>query len=76
MVFAAAPVADFTITPDDTPLTGQPVMFDSTSTDPENDITDTEWDFDYDGASFEPDATGSSASHIYVTPGTGPPRYS
>jgi large repetitive protein len=69
VVQAAAPVADFTIS-DDTPLTGQLVSFNSTSTDDEDDITSTEWDFEYNGSTFDVDATGNSPSHIYLTPGS------
>jgi PKD repeat protein len=69
VVLAAPPVANFTID-DDTPLTGQLVTFTSTSTDAEEDIASIEWDFEYNGTSFEPDATGNSASHIYLTPGS------
>jgi PKD repeat protein len=69
VVFAAPPTADFSIS-DNTPLTGQLVTFTSTSSDTDEDIATTEWDFDYNGSSFDVDATGDSASHIYLTPGT------
>ncbi len=69
VVIAAPPEASFTVS-DDTPLTGQLVMFSSTSEDDDDDIATTEWDFDYNGSSFDSDAMGNSASHIYLTPGT------
>ena len=69
VVQAAAPEADFTIS-DATPLTGQPVIFESTSTDADEDITNTEWDFDYNGSSFDADASGNTATHTYLTAGS------
>ena len=68
VVWAAPPNAGFTVS-DDTPLTGQLITFESTSDDPENDISDTEWDFDYNGSSFDADASGESVSHLYLAPG-------
>ena len=67
VVFAAPPTASFSIS-DSTPNTGQSVTFTSTSSDPDGDIAAVEWDFDYDG-SFDVDATGSSTSHTYNSPG-------
>ena len=34
-----------------------------------NDITNTEWDFDYNGSTFDADASGNTATHIYLTAG-------
>jgi PKD repeat protein len=67
LVWAAPPTANFTIS-DATPNTGQSVTFNSTSSDPDNDIATIEWDFDYDG-SFNAGATGDTVSHTYNSPG-------
>lgn len=68
IVFAAPPVADFIIS-DNTTNVGQTVDFSSTSTDPDNDITTFEWDFNYDG-SFVVNATGPNASASYDAAGS------
>jgi PKD repeat protein len=68
LVWAAPPVANFTIS-DSIPNTGQSVTFTSSASDPDNDIATTEWDFDYDG-SFSAEASGSSVTHTYSTPGS------
>src|SRR5215211_4507168 len=70
LVFAEPPVADFTIS-DTTPLVGDNVTFTSTVTDPNNDVTEIAWDFDYDGTTFTSDTTGLSptADTSYGTAG-------
>jgi len=48
-----------------------PVDFTGTATDPGADTLTYEWDFDYDGSTFNMDESGSlSASHAYAVPGT------
>jgi large repetitive protein len=69
LVQAAPPTADFSIS-NSTPLVGQSVTFTSTVTDPDNDVTEIAWDFDYDGTTFTADATGASTSTSYGAPGT------
>jgi PKD repeat protein len=57
----------------DTPLVGEEVTFTSDITDPENDVTAIEWDFDYDEANsvFTVDATGAAPDpHAYANAGT------
>ena len=47
------------------------VSFTGTATDPGADTLTYEWDFDYDGVTFNADASGSlNASHAYAVPGT------
>jgi PKD repeat protein len=73
LVFAAPPVADFrmnnstasSITVD----TGATVSLQSTASDPDDDIAELAWDFDYDG-SFEVDASGPTTSVEYATAGS------
>jgi len=67
LVQAAPPTADFFIS-NSTPLVGQSVTFTSTVTDPDNDVTEIAWDFDYDGA-FATDETGTQVTHAYSTAG-------
>jgi large repetitive protein len=61
----------FTITPNSTPEVNQPRTFTASATDPDNDITAYEWDFEYCGsaACFAPDANGESVEHTYTTSG-------
>ena len=61
------PLASFTVSPA-SPVTGQQVMFTSTSGGGGGSITGQAWDLDNDGA-FD-DATGSTASRSFATPGT------
>src|SRR5215211_3058228 len=71
LVFAEPPVPSFTVS-DGTPQIGQPVNFSSTTTDPDGDgeAGGVAWDFDYDGTTFDENATGPSASTSYASPGT------
>ncbi len=54
---------------------GVPVTFDGSASfddrQPANELT-YEWDFDYDGTTFNVDATGQVAQHSYAAPGTYP----
>jgi PKD repeat protein len=65
------PVASFTFAPT-SPVEGQRVSFDSTSSDPDGaqDLTALRWDLDADNAFG--DATGPSATRVFSTPGTHP----
>jgi PKD repeat protein len=68
---AEPPTAEFRIS-DSTPETGQPVMFTSEASDQDDDIQETEWDFNYDPdnpQAFAVDATGTEASTTYDVPG-------
>src|SRR5687767_3479422 len=60
IVFAAPPdPVDFTITPTDRPLVGDRVDFTASPnppTDPDGDITEVAWDFDYKDGVFTVDA--------------------
>jgi large repetitive protein len=66
------PAGGFDFSPSD-PLPGQVVTFDSRKSTPTagKQITQVEWDFDYDpGAqTFTPDATGATAGHAFPSPG-------
>ncbi len=62
-----APSATFTYTPA-SPLSGEAVSFDSTSTDPDGTIASQAWDLDNDGA--YDDGSGTSASQTFAAPGT------
>ncbi|MEA2402944.1 MAG: hypothetical protein QOK00_3347 [Thermoleophilaceae bacterium] len=65
----AAPTASFTASA--TRVTGTAVTFTSTSTAPATfAITNTEWDLSYDGATFNAEATGTTASKTLTTPGS------
>ncbi len=73
VVQTTRPNASFTFAPQ-APLPGQPIGFTSQSTpstSPGNPtIESTEWDFNYDPTKeFSPDASGTSASTSYSTPG-------
>src|SRR5215211_511660 len=68
LVLAEPPVADFTIS-DTTPLVGDNVTFTSTVTDPNDDVTEIAWDFDYDGTTFTSDTIGPTADTSYGTAG-------
>jgi PKD repeat protein len=71
VVFAAPPTASFTIS-ETTPMVGQAVTFNaSSSSDLDGDITTYEWDFEYDGTTFNPDPTATDAhpSHTYNSAG-------
>jgi hypothetical protein len=61
------PIASFTFTPT-APLTGDAIVFTSTSSDPDGPIMGLTWDLDNDGA-FD-DAGGVSASTAFAAPGT------
>jgi PKD repeat protein len=65
----AAPTASFTAS---TPrVTGTAVTFTSTSTAPPLfAITTTEWDLNYDGVTFNPEATGPTATKTLAAPGS------
>jgi PKD repeat protein len=68
----ALPTASFTATPNPA-QTNHPITFDGAgsndSGDPGGAITAHEWDFDYDGTTFNVDATGASVQHSYPDPG-------
>jgi PKD repeat protein len=64
---SSPPVASFTFSPS-APKVGEMVAFTSTSTDPENDIEDQEWDLDGDGA--YDDAHGPTARRSFGTAGS------
>ena len=51
---------------------GDPIEFNGSATDPAgpNDTLTFEWDFDYDGVTFDVDATGASPSNTYSAPGS------
>jgi PKD repeat protein len=72
MVQLSVPNGDFRFSPA-SPLPGQAVTFESTSTpsEPGKQITGVEWDFAYDAATgtFTPDASGNSVSHAFGSPG-------
>jgi hypothetical protein len=63
-----------TVTWDSTPknpLPGQPVTFTASATPTSGDvITQVEWDFDWNGTTFTPDAQGVSASHAFPSAGS------
>jgi large repetitive protein len=71
LVLAAPPEPSFTVS-NGTPLIGETVNFSSTTTDPDGDgdAGGIAWDFDYDGVTFDEDATGPTASTSYTSPGT------
>jgi large repetitive protein len=72
LVQLSVPNAAFNVS-SGTPLPGQPVTFTSNSTPSEGkQITNVEWDFDYDraGGNFTPDATGAAASHAFPSAGS------
>jgi PKD repeat protein len=69
VVRALPPSPGFDFEPDP-PIACEQVNFTSTAVDPESDPMTIEWDFDYDNVTFTPDATGSSVSNTYTTPGT------
>jgi hypothetical protein len=61
------PTASFTFTPS-APESDEIVSFDASgSTDSDGSIVLYEWDFQYGGTTFNPDATGVNATHTYVT---------
>jgi PKD repeat protein len=61
----ARPVAAFTYTPQQ-PDPNEWVVFESTSTDPDDSIASVAWDFDDDGL---PDSTDPNPAHKFSTPG-------
>jgi PKD repeat protein len=65
-----APTAD--AGPGQTTQEADAISFQGSFTDPglDNEFYFFEWDFDYDGESFDIDATGSSAVHQFLQPGT------
>ena len=71
VVLAAPPsVTDLAITPDNTPQTGQDRTFTATATDPDNDIAEYQWDFEYDGTfTVDRSTTENSTSFAYSTAG-------
>jgi PKD repeat protein len=72
LVRLTVPNGAFSVSPT-WPLPGEPVTFTSSSSPSEasKQITNTEWDFDYDRntGDFTPDATGPSVSHSFPTAG-------
>ena len=69
-VQTSRPNGQFTWAPN-APVPGQDVTFTSNSTpsDPSKTISNTEWDFNFDGSNFTPDATGTTVTHSFATPG-------
>jgi PKD repeat protein len=69
-----SPTASFTfrgtspVTPD-VPDVGEPINFESTSTDPDGDQTIIDWDWDLDDDGQFDDASGPTVQHAYSTPG-------
>jgi PKD repeat protein len=69
LIQSTVPNAAFAFAPD-APLPGQAVTFASTSTPSAGKVlTGYEWDFNYDGASFSPDATGQTVTHSFTSTG-------
>jgi PKD repeat protein len=72
LVQLSTPNAAFSSSPG-SPLPGEPVTFTSTSSpsEPAKQITNVEWDFNYDRntGTFTPDAVGTRATHTFPTPG-------
>jgi choice-of-anchor B domain-containing protein len=69
------PIASFTMSVADVEA-GVLVDFDGNSSshcDPAGCLTAYEWDFDYDGVTFDVDATGPTVQHAYATAGTSTP---
>jgi PKD repeat protein len=69
-VQTSRPNGQFTWAPN-AAVPGQDVTFTSHSTpsDPSKTISNTEWDFAFDGSTFTPDATGTTVTHSFATPG-------
>lgn len=62
----APPTANFTYTPEE-PFVNETVTFDASASTPNGGtIISYEWDFDYDGVTFNVDATGIEANHTYT----------
>jgi PKD repeat protein len=69
MVQSTVPSGNFTFAPG-FPVPGQGVTFTSTSRPSAGkQLTSYEWDFDYDGATFTPDATGPSVTRGFSSAG-------
>jgi PKD repeat protein len=69
LIQASVPNAAFGFTPD-APVPAESVMFSSTSTATAGkQITGYEWDFSYDGTTFNREASGASVSHAFSSPG-------
>jgi hypothetical protein len=69
---APDPVPQFVVSPDPT-LCGEQMALDASGSfhsNPERMIVLYEWDFDYDGANFDVQATGATATHGYSSRGT------
>lgn len=66
----ASPTANFTYTPEKS-LFNETVTFDASASTPNGGtIISYEWDFDYDGITFNVNATGIDANHTYTEFGT------
>lgn len=66
------PIPSFTLSRHPMPV-GSPILFDGTSSthcDPSLSIASYEWDFDYDGVTFDVDAVGPIPSHTFAVDGT------
>lgn len=69
LIQSTVPRGSFTFS-SESPLPGQPVTFSSTSTpSPNKQLTGYEWDFNYDGVTFTPDAAGQSVTHGFSSAG-------
>jgi PKD repeat protein len=62
------PIASFTYAPP-SPNAGDLVTFDASGSTDNGTIVSYEWDFNYDGSTFNVDATGITATHTYSTTG-------
>ena len=70
LIQSTVPKAGFSFSPD-APLPGQAVTLSSTSTPSAGkELTGYEWDLNYDGISFSPDAAGHTVTHHFPSPGT------
>jgi large repetitive protein len=69
-VSPSKPTGDFSFSPPD-PVPGQVVTFNSTAgvSAAGKQILKREWDFDWNGATFTPDASGDSVTHSFASPG-------
>jgi hypothetical protein len=68
---APEPAPEFSVTPDPS-WCGEELVFDgraSSHDDPERSIVRYEWDFDYDGVTFDVETTGAAVTHGYGSRG-------
>ncbi len=68
-IYNNEPTASFTFAPDP-PTPNQMIAFDGRNSShdrPDRNLVSYEWDFDFDGSTFDIDASGSTTSHVYTT---------